>query len=191
MARKIDKKVLQVLASVRLLILDVDGVLTNGQLYYTGEGEVLRSFFVGDGLGIRLLMEAGVEVAIISGRNSPLVAARCRDLKINYLYQGALNKKIVFEELLAQLNLESKQVAFMGDDIIDIPILQKVGFAAAPQNPHPDIVSYLHWQSEYKGGEGAVRELTDLILKAQQQLEPIYQRLRTQGNIYKDTESSC
>lgn len=186
MTRKVSKKFLNVLRSIRLLILDVDGVLTDGKLYYTGEGEVLRSFFVSDGLGIRLLMEAGVEVAIISGRNAPLVEARCRDLKIKYLYQGALNKKLALEDLLGQLNLNPGQVAFMGDDIIDIPILQVVAFAAAPLGAHPDILQYVHWQSEREGGEGAVREFIDLILRAQNQLAPIYQRLKVQGNIYRD-----
>lgn len=188
---KISKKALQTLRGVKLLILDVDGVLTDGQLYYTAEGEVIRTFFVGDGLGIRLLIEAGVEVAIISGRNAPLVESRCRDLKIKYLYQGALNKKTALQDLLTKLNVAAEQTAFMGDDIIDIPILKAVGFASAPKNAHPDIIKYLHWQSEYKGGEGAVRELTDLILKAQGQLEPIYERLCNAGNIYKDTASTC
>lgn len=186
MPKKIDKKHLKALAAIRLLILDVDGVLTDGKLYYASEGEVLRSFFVGDGLGIRLLMEAGVEVAIISGRNAKLVEARAHDLGIKYLYQGALNKKAALENLLEILQIVPAQVAFMGDDIIDIPILTRVGFAAAPHHAHPDILAYTHWQSRYRGGEGAVRELIDMILQAQNQLAPIYQRLETEGNIYRN-----
>jgi 3-deoxy-D-manno-octulosonate 8-phosphate phosphatase (KDO 8-P phosphatase) len=186
MPKKIDKKHLKLLQSIRLLILDVDGVLTDGKLYYAGEGEVLRSFFVGDGLGIRLLMEAGVEVAIISGRSAKLVEARCNDLGIKYLYQGALNKKEALEDLLGILQIAPAHVAFMGDDIIDIPILTRVGFAAAPHNAHPDVLAYTHWQSKYRGGEGAVRELTDMILQAQNQLTSIYQRLEAEGNIYRN-----
>lgn len=186
MAKKVAKKTLKALLPIRLLILDVDGVMTDGKIYYSAEGEVLRSFYVVDGLGIRLLLETGVEVAVISGRNSPLVEARCRDLRIKYLYQGILNKKEAFLDLLSKLNLQPSQVAFMGDDIIDIPILQQVAFAAAPKNAEPGILKYVHWQAEKKGGEGAVRELIDLILQAQNQLKPIYERLENQGNVYRN-----
>ena len=186
MPKKIDKKHLKALESIRLLILDVDGVLTDGKLYYASEGEVLRSFFVGDGLGIRLLIEAGVEVAIISGRNAKLVEARSKDLGIKYLYQGALNKKAALEDLLEILQIMPHHVAFMGDDIIDIPIFTRVGFAASPHNAHPDVIAYTHWQSRYRGGEGAVRELIDMILQAQNQLAPIYKRLEEEGDVYRN-----
>jgi 3-deoxy-D-manno-octulosonate 8-phosphate phosphatase (KDO 8-P phosphatase) len=186
MRKKISKKLLHKLKSIKLLVLDVDGVLTDGKLYYAGEGEVLRAFFVGDGLGLRLLMEVGIEVALISGRDARLVEARCQDLGIKYLYQGVTNKKLILETLLDELKINLHEVAFMGDDIIDIPILQHVALATAPANPHPGILSYIHWQSQYKGGEGAVRELIDLILQAQNHLESIYQRLKTEGNIYRN-----
>jgi 3-deoxy-D-manno-octulosonate 8-phosphate phosphatase (KDO 8-P phosphatase) len=191
MTKKVSKKILKALQNVKLVILDVDGVLTNGQLYYAGEGEVLRSFFVRDGLGVRLLMEAQIEVAVISGRNSKLVEMRCRDLGIKYLYQGALNKKLALQDLLGKLQIEACHVAFMGDDIIDIPIFLQVGFSAVPIDANPDILKYIHWQSQFRGGEGAVREFTDLILRAQNQLEPIYTRLCNEGDIYKGDATTC
>lgn len=186
------RKITALLKNIRLLILDVDGVLTNGRMYSSAEGEFFKAFFVRDGLGIVLLSEANVEVAVISGRDSPITSARCLELGIQHVYQGSLNKKTALTDLLAKLGLDASEVAFMGDDIIDIPIFQKVGFCAAPKDAHPDILKYLHWQSKFKGGKGAIRELADLILSAKGAREVILQRLRTDGDIYrKGYQATC
>lgn len=186
------RKINALLSGIKLLVLDVDGVLTDGKIYGSAEEELFKAFFVRDGLGIRLLAEAGIEIAVVSGRNSAITAARCRELGIIHVYQGSLNKKHALMELLQKLNLNANDVAFMGDDIIDIPIFLKVGFCAAPCDAHPDILSYLHWQSKFPGGQGAVRELADLILSAQGKKQVILERLTHHGDIYQQGHTgSC
>lgn len=179
-------------AKIKLVILDVDGVLTDGALYYGAEGELMKAFNVRDGLGIRLLLEHGISVAIITGRTSKIVEARAQELGIAYVYQGRLNKLQALEELSAHLQLDFSQMAFMGDDIIDLPILSRVGLAAIPKNAHPAVQAYSHFISGYKGGRGAVRELADFILSAQSKLDVIMTKTLAQGEILKDkAKTSC
>ncbi len=171
-------------ANIRLLLLDVDGVLTDGSLYFGKEGDMLKSFFVRDGLGLSLLRSQGIEVGLITGRQSEIVRARARDLKIEHVYQGQLNKLGVFEELCAKLALTPKEVAYMGDDIVDLSILSRVGLAATVKNAHETILPYCHFVSRFKGGRGAVRELCDLILSAQGRLEAILDRAVHTGELF-------
>lgn len=178
-------------AGIKLLILDIDGVLTDGLLYYGAQGESLKSFHVRDGLGMRLLMEHGIEIAIITGRTSDIVAARTRELGIKYVYQGRTNKLEALEELSAQLKLNLAEVAFMGDDIIDLPILARVGLAASPADGHEFIRPHVHFISQHKGGRGAVRELCDLILSAQNYLTSILTKTLEEGKVFKKAESPC
>ncbi|MCX7123403.1 MAG: HAD-IIIA family hydrolase [Gammaproteobacteria bacterium] len=154
-------------SKVRLLLLDVDGVLTDGLLYFDEHKDAMKSFFVRDGLGLALLRSQGIQIGIITGRTSEIVAARARDLKIDHVYQGRLNKLAAFEELCATLSLTPDQVAYMGDDIVDLSILSRVGLAATVQNSHEAVLPFCHFVSRFKGGRGAVRELCDLILSAQ------------------------
>ena len=175
-------------AQIKLLILDVDGVLTDGRLYYDGSGEVMKSFYARDGLGIRLLLEHGVDIAIITGRTSKIVETRARELGVTQVYQGRLNKL----KTLQDLNLDLSTVAFMGDDIIDLPILSRVGLAAAPKNAHPAVLEHVHFVSRYKGGGGAVRELADLILASQNKLDEILDAALKKGELLnKQDKSSC
>jgi 3-deoxy-D-manno-octulosonate 8-phosphate phosphatase (KDO 8-P phosphatase) len=159
-------------AKIKLLLLDVDGVLTDGSLYYGAEGEALKRFYVRDGSAIVWLMRAGIEVAIISGNVSPQVAARARGLGIKTVIQGALKKLPAFEEFLStRPDLTAEEIAFMGDDLIDLPVLRRVGLALAPADAYPEVQIEVHWVSEAKGGCGAVREAGELLLKAQDKWE--------------------
>ncbi len=154
-------------AKVRLLLLDVDGVLTDGLLYFDERHDAMKTFFTRDGLGLALLRSQGIHLGIITGRNSEIVAVRARDLKIEHVYQGRLNKLAAFEEICAHLSLQPEQVAYMGDDVVDLALLSRVGLAATVKNSHPSVQPYCHFVSKFKGGRGAVRELADLILSAQ------------------------
>jgi len=157
--------------SVQLLLLDVDGVLTDGSITYTTGGGETKSFNTQDGLGIKLLQESGVAVGIITARISEAVTRRAQDLGISRLYQGKTDKLIVYEAILKETGLRPPQTAYMGDDWVDLPILNRAGLAAAPANAVPEIRNRVHYLAEREGGRGAVREVCDLILEAQGQLD--------------------
>lgn len=160
-------------ARVKLMIFDVDGVLTDGSLHFGAEGEVIKTFNVLDGHGIKLLQQNGLTTAIISARQAPAVARRATDLGIHYLHQGSHDKRATFEQLLAETGLTADACGFIGDDVIDLPILSRVGFAASVPNGHPDVLSRVHYVSKAAGGRGAVREICDFILRAQDKYESI------------------
>jgi 3-deoxy-D-manno-octulosonate 8-phosphate phosphatase (KDO 8-P phosphatase) len=154
-------------AKVRLMIFDVDGILTDGSLHYGADGELIKTFNVLDGHGIKLLQASGVATAIISARKSALVARRAGDLGIAHLFQGVHDKRTAFEQLLAQTGIAADACGFVGDDVIDLPILLRVGFAASVPNGHPEVQSRVHYVTRAPGGRGAARELCDFILRAQ------------------------
>ena len=155
------------LKKIRLVIFDVDGVLTDGSLYYGPDGEFFKVFNAKDGLGISRLAKNGYELGIITGRESPFVLKRAKDLGIQHVYQKKMEKLPVFEELRAKLNLNYDQIAYMGDDWIDIPILKLVGCAACPKDAMPCAKEVCNFCSQYNGGRGAARELCDAIWEAQ------------------------
>lgn len=154
-------------ARVRLMIFDVDGILTDGSLHYGPEGEVIKTFNVLDGHGIKLLQQSGVTTAIISARQSGIVVRRASDLGITHVYQGVHDKRAAFEQLLRQINIDEQNCGFVGDDVIDLPILSRVGFAASVPNGHPEVRARVHYVTQAAGGRGAARELCDFILRAQ------------------------
>jgi 3-deoxy-D-manno-octulosonate 8-phosphate phosphatase (KDO 8-P phosphatase) len=154
-------------ARVRLMIFDVDGILTDGSLHFGAEGEVIKTFNVLDGHGIKLLQQSGVATAVISARQSAIVVKRAADLGITHVYQGVHDKRIAFEQLLAECHVAPEACGFMGDDIIDLPILSRVGFAASVPNGHPEVRARVHYVTRAMGGRGAARELCDFILHAQ------------------------
>jgi 3-deoxy-D-manno-octulosonate 8-phosphate phosphatase (KDO 8-P phosphatase) len=153
-------------ADVRLLVLDVDGVLTDGRLYFTERGEEMKCFHVRDGAGIVHLLRAGVQVAIISGRNSPAVEKRATELGITYVRQGVSDKLAALRELLARLNLTADSVACMGDDNADLPIMKIARLAISVADAHADAKACAHFVTMATGGRGAVREACDLMLAA-------------------------
>jgi 3-deoxy-D-manno-octulosonate 8-phosphate phosphatase (KDO 8-P phosphatase) len=154
-------------AQVKLMIFDVDGVLTDGGLYYGDEGELFKRFNVLDGAGIKLLQRFGIDTAIITARQSEIVNQRAAGLGITHVYQGAHDKRAALEQLAAKLGLSTTQCGYIGDDLIDLPILIRVGFAASVANCHPEVRPRVHYVARHGGGHGAVREVCDLILQAQ------------------------
>ena len=153
------------LANIQLLILDVDGVLTDGRLYFGAKGEALKVFHVRDGHGIKLLMGAGVQVAAFSGRRSAATAARLRELRVPVV-QGCADKLAAFNNLTKRLKVDPLYCACIVDDTPDLPLMSAVGFAAAVADAHPVVLSAAHWVARSPGGRGAVRELCDAILRA-------------------------
>lgn len=152
---------------IRLLVLDVDGVLTDGRLYFNAEGEALKTFHVRDGAGIVQLRNAGIQVAIISGRNSPAVNTRMRELGVTHVYQGIGDKQQALETLLQSLQFTTNQIACIGDDTPDLPMLTMSRLAVAVADAHPKVRTAAHYITQLGGGLGAVREVCDLILQAQ------------------------
>ncbi len=152
---------------VRLVALDVDGVLTDGRLYFGMRGEALKAFDVRDGLGIRLLRDVGIEVAILTGRSSRIVAARARDLGIDKVLQGQRDKHAGLQRLLAGAAVTERECAYMGDDWPDLPVLAAVGLAATVADAPEEIKRRVHWVAPSPGGRGAVRDLARLLLRAQ------------------------
>jgi len=162
-----DSDALERAARVRLMIFDVDGVLTDGGLMFTASGDTMKVFNSLDGHGAKLLREAGIDTAIITGRRSEIVAARAKELKITHLFQGVENKRVAFAQLLADTGIARDACGYMGDDWPDLAVMLQCGFAAAPANSHPDVLARAHWISSREGGHGAARELCDLLLRAQ------------------------
>ena len=155
------------LREVKLAIFDVDGVLTDGSLHYGPEGEELKVFNTLDGHGLKMLMESGVELAIISGRSSKALARRAKDLRITQLFMGADSKLQIFEAMLANMSLSAVQTAGLGDDVIDLPFLTRCGFAACVPSAPAYVREHAHYVTAANGGHGAVREFCDLIMKSQ------------------------
>jgi 3-deoxy-D-manno-octulosonate 8-phosphate phosphatase (KDO 8-P phosphatase) len=154
------------LARIELLILDVDGVLTDGRLYFGARGEALKVFHVRDGHGIKLLMAAGVAVAAVSGRRSGAVAARLRELRVPHVVQGCNDKVAALQRLTQRLDLDPLNCACICDDTPDLPLMSAVGMAGAVADAHPVVLSAAHWIARANGGQGAVRELCDAMLRA-------------------------
>jgi len=151
---------------LKLLLLDVDGVLTDGTITYTHEGTEIKSFHTRDGFGIRLLLESGVEVGLITARESEAVKRRVQDLGLKHVFQKTKNKLEVFDQLLKEFGLEPTEVGYMGDDWLDLPLLVRVGFAATVADAVPEVLQIAHYVTRRKGGQGAVREVCELILEA-------------------------
>ncbi|HCC54667.1 MAG TPA: 3-deoxy-D-manno-octulosonate 8-phosphate phosphatase [Desulfobulbaceae bacterium] len=161
---------------IRLLLLDVDGVLTDGSVVYAQSGSELKSFNTKDGFGIRLLQEAGVEVGLITARSSEAVQRRAQDLKLAHVYQGVRNKIDIFARILAEQQLVAKEVAYMGDDWLDLPLLSRVGLAVTVADAVAEVKAVVHYVTRREGGRGAVREVCDLIIEARGQREELLGR---------------
>jgi 3-deoxy-D-manno-octulosonate 8-phosphate phosphatase (KDO 8-P phosphatase) len=150
--------------TITLLVLDVDGVMSDGKVTYTSDGAELKSFNIKDGVGIKCIQKAGVQTAIITGRVSPMVARRASELGIHHLIQGREDKLAALKELIASLSIELKNVAYMGDDLPDIEAITSVGIGACPADAAAAVLSQAGWISTLKGGEGCVREFCEYIL---------------------------
>ncbi|MFQ3345493.1 MAG: 3-deoxy-D-manno-octulosonate 8-phosphate phosphatase (KDO 8-P phosphatase) [Porticoccaceae bacterium] len=155
---------------IKLLLLDVDGVLTDGRLYYGNSGEEMKAFNIQDGLGIKLLQQAGIQVGIITGRVSELVQRRATELGINPVIQGREDKLTALNELMLTADLSLDEVAFVGDDLPDLAVIKKVGLGITVANGSTTLKSAADWQTTKKGGDGAVREVAEMLLTCQDNL---------------------
>lgn len=152
---------------VKILVLDIDGVMTDGHIVYSVYGDELKFFDVQDGFGITLLARAGIKSVIITAKKSRIVKLRARDMKVAKVYQGYMDKVVAFNKLLRKFRVNPEEVCFIGDDLIDLPVLKRVGFAVAVPNAVEEVKGHAHHITSGSGGHGAVRELCDLILKSQ------------------------
>lgn len=162
----------RIAAAIRLLVLDVDGTLTDGRLYFGPHGEALKVFHVRDGHGIKLLEEAGIQVAVISGRKSRMVASRCRELGMSHVIQGAQDKVKALTLLRRRLKVEAAECACVGDDSVDVPLMKAVKLAFAVADAHAEAIRAAHVVTSRAGGQGAVREVCDYLLAARRRGRP-------------------
>lgn len=169
-------------AALKLMAFDVDGVLTDGTIWYSAEGDIMKGFSTLDGHGLRMLQHGGLALAIITGRRSQALERRCENLDITHLYQGVEDKRAVLHQLLAQLNLRPEEAGYMGDDVVDLPILSACGFAATTADGHPLVREHVDYVATRPGGRGAVREVCDFILDAQGKLAPLLARYLPAGS---------
>ncbi len=163
--------ILEKAARIRLVIFDVDGVLTDGSLFLGDDGQEYKAFNSRDGHGMKMLQSNGVEIAIITGRSSRVVSHRMASLGIEHVYQGARDKAPAYLELRAKLGLDDAQVAYVGDDVVDLPVMRRVGLAIAVQDAHTLVKKHAHWQTPNRGGRGAARDVCELLLEAQGKLD--------------------
>ncbi len=152
---------------LRLVVFDVDGVLTDGRLWYGPRGEELKAFHVLDGYGLQLLAHRGIGAALLSGRSSSAVAQRAAELGLQHVIQGVADKRPAFDGLLAQLGVGADQAGYMGDDLPDLPVLAHCGFACAPRAAHAQVLRLAHYVADAHGGRGAAREVCEYVLRAQ------------------------
>lgn len=155
-------------SKVQCVVLDIDGVMTDGKLYLGAAGAEWKAVNVRDGLGIKLLLRAGIEVAVISGRPSPAMETRLSDLGVAHIWLDAENKMPAFDALLNRLGIGDTQCAVMGDDVPDLPLMQRAGLSMTVANAHPSVLACAHWCSRYSGGAGAIREAADLLITVQE-----------------------
>ena len=163
----INQDILDRAKRIKILVVDIDGVMTDGRVVYGIYGDELKFFDVQDGFGITLLDRAGIKTVIITAKKSRIVKMRAKDLKVAKVYQGFIDKLIPFEDILKIFKITPESICFIGDDLIDIPVLKRVGFAVAVPNAVEQVKQCVHLITQNSGGRGAVREICDLILKAQ------------------------
>ncbi len=156
---------------IKLLICDVDGVMTDGGLYFGDNGLEYKAFHSRDGLGIKMLQRSGIPLAVITARTSEVVKHRMKNLNIDLVFQGQLNKIQAFEDLCQNLNLSTEQVAYVGDDLVDMPVMKKAGLSIAVADAHERVRQHADWITQHTGGHGAVRDVCELLMTAQGTLE--------------------
>ncbi len=168
----------QRLKNIRLLLLDVDGVLTDGSIIYNEHGEETKIFNVKDGLGIRLLKEAGIHIGIVTGRVSTALIHRCRNLGIEIVFDNVRDKAAVLTTILKQMEISVQEIAFVGDDLLDLPIMRRIGLPIAVADAHELVRETALWTTAARGGQGAVREVCEALLKAQKKWKPLLERFK-------------
>lgn len=167
--------ILEKAKQIKLVVFDVDGVLTDGALFLGDDGQEYKAFHSRDGHGMKMLQATGVEIGIITGRTSRVVELRMESLGIRHVYQGQLDKRPAYDRLKQELGLSDSQIAYVGDDVVDLPLLTRAGLAVAVQDAHPLVKQHTHWQTPSAGGRGAARDVCELVMEAQGQLQPALQ----------------
>ena len=162
-----NSKIIEKAKKIKLLLLDVDGVMTDGRIFLDSHGNEIKSFHTLDGQGIKLLQKAGIIVAIVSGRLSNVVSFRAKELNISEVYQGVSKKKEIYDHLLQKFHLKNDEVAFIGDDLMDLPVLRRAGLSITVADASEEVKNAVDLITERGGGKGAVREVADLLLRAQ------------------------
>ncbi|VAW71707.1 3-deoxy-D-manno-octulosonate 8-phosphate phosphatase [hydrothermal vent metagenome] len=167
--------ILEKAAKIKLVIFDIDGVLTSGALFIGDDGQEYKAFNSKDGHGLRMLQDGGVKVAIITGRQSEVVNHRAKDLGITLIYQGRREKLPAYEQLLAETGLTHEEIAYVGDDVVDLPVMSRVGLAICVNNGHDFVKKHSHWVTQLDGGNGAGREVCEMLLESRGQLQQMLQ----------------
>jgi len=167
------QEIIEKASQIKLVIFDVDGVLTDGSLFIDDNGMEYKAFYSRDGLGMKMLQKTNVKIAIITGRTSEVVSHRMKNMgvKQEHIYQGQDDKLIAYEKIKSELQLSADEIAYVGDDVVDLPVMKKVGFAIAVQDAHPLVIRHAHWQTPHTGGRGAARDVCELIMEAQNTLD--------------------
>lgn len=165
------QEILEKAKKIKLVIFDIDGVLTDGSLFRGDDGQEYKAFNSKDGHGIRMLLDGGIDIAIITGRTSNVVEHRAKDLGITRIYQGKREKLPAYLELLEDVKLDHEEIAYVGDDVVDLPVMTKVGLSICVQDGHPFVKDHCDWVTGIPGGRGAGREVCELLLKAQGKLD--------------------
>ena len=165
------QEIIEKASQIKLVIFDVDGVLTDGSLFIDDNGMEYKAFYSRDGLGMKMLQETNVKIAIITGRSSEVVSYRMKSMGVEHVYQGQDDKLLAYEKIKKELQLSADEIAYVGDDIIDLPVMKKVGFAIAVQDAHPLVIKHAHWQTPHSGGRGAARDVCELVMEAQNNLD--------------------
>mgnify|MGYP001825703048 FL=1 len=178
-----DRLLLEKAEAIRMLVLDVDGVLTDGLLYFDSQGNEMKAFSTRDGLGLRSLQSQGIEVALITGRKSEIVSRRAEQLGISHVYQGRTDKLVAFRDLLQKTGIAEQLVCYAGDDWLDLPVLERVGLSISVADADQLVRDRVHWVTSRKGGKGAVREICDLILAAQGLDQRVLDEMMIQGPV--------
>ncbi len=169
----IEREVLEKAKNIRLVALDVDGVLTDGKLILGENGSEYKNFHTRDGHGLLMLLESGCQIAVITARRSGIVSERMASLGIEHVYQGEMNKDESVVTLMNKLNMRPEQLCYVGDDLIDLPAMRRVGLPVAVADAHPEVIKHADWVTIKNGGDGAVREVCELIMNAQGTFEPL------------------
>ncbi|MFM2588748.1 3-deoxy-manno-octulosonate-8-phosphatase KdsC [Vibrio sp. TBV020] len=167
----VEPSILAIAKEIKLLICDVDGVFSDGLIYMGNDGEELKTFHTRDGYGVKSLMNAGIEIAIITGRRSQIVENRMKALGISLIYQGQDDKVKAYQDIYSKLNISAEQTGYIGDDLIDWPVMEKVALKVCVADGHPLLAKRANYVTSIKGGHGAVREVCDLILQARDELD--------------------
>ena len=183
MTKSNNHELMAIAREIRLVIFDIDGVLTDGTLFYGESGEIMKPFNAKDGVGFRILQDNGVTVAVITAKHSAPLERRMKDLKVEHFYPGCHDKADAFSELKQTLEIDDAEAAYVGDDVLDLPVMEKVGLAISPADGYSMVREMAHLVTEANGGKGVVREVADFLVSSRTDLKQAYHKLVSPKNV--------